>query len=82
MSLPPVGASMSMTDFRPTAAFFTTLPIQGTDALLRLDKETLGLFKSFTGIEDQEMLKAHIVAVQREAYAVGRPKVLSPMILD
>ena len=35
------------------------------------DPEQLAFFKSVTGIDDDEQLKAHIIEVQHEAYKVG-----------
>ncbi len=39
--------------------------------LYKLDEEGLAFMKTQTGIEDEEELKNHIIAVQAEAYEVS-----------
>ncbi|KAI0806647.1 hypothetical protein C8Q74DRAFT_1312763 [Fomes fomentarius] len=59
-----------MSDARPTAIRRTDLVNEASEDSLQLDKEQLQFFQTATGIEDEAQLKAHIVAVQRDAFKV------------
>ena len=41
-----------------------------------LGKDEIAFYKALTGITSDEELKQHIIAVQRDAYAVGSPSML------
>lgn len=67
------GSTLSrMSDARPAAVFSRILSLEGSAAFLEFDKEQLEFFRKMTGIEDEDALKTHILAIQREAYAVSR----------
>lgn len=69
-----------MSDARPTAVRRTDLVYEASasEDLLQLDNEQLQFFRTATGIEDEAQLKAHIVAVQRDAFKVGHLVFLLP----
>ncbi len=62
-----------MWDARPTAVRRTDLVYEASasEDLLQPHNEQLQFFRTATGIEDEAQLKAHIVAVQRDAFKVG-----------
>ena len=45
--------------------------LEGSEKFYNLNEQELAFFKSATGIHDEAALKEHIIAVQREAYAVS-----------
>ena len=59
-------------DERPKAFDVTVQSLDGTEKYYHLDDTQLAFFKAATGITDEAALKAHIIAVQHEAYKVGR----------
>ena len=44
--------------------------LEGSEKFYNLNEQELEFFKSATGISDEAALKAHMIAVQQEAYAV------------
>ncbi|KAI0737401.1 hypothetical protein C8Q80DRAFT_1115292 [Daedaleopsis nitida] len=59
-----------MLDSKPVAIFRDVLPLQGTERLLTFEPEDLEFFMKATGISDENELKEHMLAVQREGYMV------------
>ena len=55
---------------RPTSIVRRILPIEGSESLLHLDTEQVDFFRTLTGIDDEDALKAHIIAVQTKAFGV------------
>ena len=51
----------------------STWSLDGTEKLYKLNEEQLSFFKTATGIEGEDELKAHVIAVQHEAYKVHNP---------
>ena len=45
--------------------------LEGSEKFYNLNEQELAFFKSATGIHDETALKEHMIAVQREAYAVS-----------
>ena len=51
----------------------STWSLDGTDKFYKLNEEQLSFFKIATGMEGEDELKAHVIAVQHEAYKVRAP---------
>ena len=51
-------------------AFASDGTIDGTEKLYSLSGDELRFYQTMTGITDEQQLKDHIIAVQREAYEV------------
>ena len=51
-------------------AFASDGTIYGTEKLYSLSGDELRFYQTMTGITDEQQLKDHIIAVQREAYKV------------
>lgn len=51
----------------------STWSLDGTEKFYKLSEEQLSFFKTATGIEGEDELKAHVIAVQHEAYKVRTP---------
>lgn len=62
-----------MPEVRPIANLRSILALEETEKLLQLDMDQLEFFRATTGIQDDSVLRAHIVAIQREAYTVRPP---------
>ena len=55
---------------KPTA-FRSASTLANTEVFYSMDAERLAFFKAATGIDDEAALKAHIIAIQHEAYQVS-----------
>ncbi len=56
---------------RPVPYSDSHLSVEGTEKFYHLDNDALEFFKTASGIKDEEGLRMHIIAVQREAYKVN-----------
>ena len=52
-------------------AYISDLNIDDTEKYYSLSGDELRFFQALTGITDEQQLKEHVIAIQREAYEVS-----------